>query len=123
MYQLRKKFAFGIVFTNTFFDDNPFDYLPIKYIHPSYDENSLEKLMNIQEKLVKKNKIKKSFVIFDDCLDDEGEFQSRALKRLSTQLRHYHITLIMSTQYTNLLPARMRTNAMIVIIFQSRYRN
>lgn len=54
MYKLRKKFDFGIVFTNTFFDDNPFGYLPEKYIHPEYNEKVLENLMDKQAKLVEK---------------------------------------------------------------------
>ena len=77
----------------------------------------------MQEKLVSKGKIREAFVIFDDCLDDPNEFTSPALKRLSTQLRHYHITVIFSTQYCNLLPTRMRANAMIVIIFQTDTKN
>ncbi len=75
--------------------------------------------MDIQAKQVKKGKIKEAYVIFDDCIDDPDQFSCRELKRLTTQLRHYHITVIFSTQYVNQLPPRMRTNAMSVIIFQT----
>lgn len=119
MYQLRKKLKYGIVFTNTFFDNNPFPFIPAKYIHPEYSEEALEELMNIQANSVAKGKVKEAFVIFDDCLDSNDQFKSNALKRLSTQLRHYHITLFMSTQYCNLLPPRIRTNAMGVFIFEN----
>ncbi len=119
LYTLRKRFAYGLVFTNTFFDGDAFDYIPKKYVHPQYDEEVLEKLMDIQQKLVEQDKIKEAFVIFDDCMDDPDEFKSSVLKRLTTQLRHYHITVIFSTQYVNQLPARMRTNAMAIIIFQT----
>ena len=27
MHQLRKELCYGVVFCNTFFDDNPFDYI------------------------------------------------------------------------------------------------
>lgn len=119
MYKLRKKFKYGIVFTNTFFDDKPFPYINVKYIHPDFSEEALDNLMDMQAKKVAKGIIHESFVIFDDMLDDPGQFTSPSLRRLSTQLRHYHITLIMSTQYTNLLPARIRTNAMGVFIFNT----
>src|SRR5687768_9029128 len=107
MHKLRKKFDYGIIFTNTFFDSDPFPFIKPEYIHPEYDEEVLENLMNKQAKLIEKGIIKEAFVIMDDCLDDPGEFKSAALKKLSTQCRHYHITLIMSTQYCNALPSRM----------------
>lgn len=119
MYKLRKDFAYGLVFTNTFFDNNPFEYIPLKYIHPEYDEKVLEGLMDLQAELVDKGVEKEAFVIFDDCIDDKDEFTSPVLKRLTTQLRHYHITVIFSTQYCNALPPRMRTNAMGVFIFKT----
>lgn len=115
---IEKKFFNGICFTNTKFD-NPFPCIDADFIHPEYSEEALENLMEIQANLVKKKIVKQCFVIFDDCLDDPGEFQSAALKRLSTQLRHYNIALIMSTQYCNLLPPRIRTNATAVFIFQN----
>lgn len=119
MHKLRNTFKYGLVFTNTFFDDNPFDYIPSEYIHPEYDEDVLNNLMDIQKKLIEKDVINEAFVIFDDCMDDPNQFQSSALKRLTTQLRHYHITVIFSTQYANHLPPRMRTNAMAIIIFKT----
>ncbi len=65
--------------------------------------------MDIQAKQVKKGKSKEAFIIFDECIDDPDQFSCRELKRLTTQQRHYHITVIFSTQYVNQLPPRMRT--------------
>ncbi len=119
MYENRKKFDYGIVFTNTFFDDDAYDFFPAKFVHPEYDENILQKLMDIQAKLIEKGIIKEVIVIFDDCIDDPNQFTSKALKRLCTQLRHYHITVIFSTQYCNAIPPRMRTNSMGCFIFKT----
>lgn len=126
MYKLRKKFRYGVIFSNTFFDNDPFPYVDSKYVHPEYDESVLLGLMKMQENMVKvntddpkNNKIRESFVIFDDCLDDPGQFNSEALRKLSIQLRHYHITVIFATQYCNLIPPRMRTNAMGVFMFKT----
>ena len=122
MHKLRKKFDYGIVFTNTFFDNNPFPYIEDEYIHPEYNEKVLENLMDIQAKLIGEGKKKSAFVIFDDCIDDDKEFSSPTLKRLTTQLRHY-LTVIFSTQYCNAIPSRMRTNAMCVFMFHTDTKN
>lgn len=119
MRKLRNKLAWGIVFTNTFFDNNPFDYIPKEYVHPEYDEEILTYLMDMQEKLISEGEVYECFVIFDDAIDDENLFTSKALKRLSVQCRHYHISVFFCTQYPNMLPPRMRTNCMIVVIFQT----
>lgn len=117
-YMLRKQFSYGIVFTNTDFD-MPFPFLPNKFIHPEYSEEAVENLMEIQKRRVEKNlKVKNAFIIFDDCLDGD-QFSSITLKKLSLQLRHYHITVFMSSQYTNLIPPRFRTTAGGVFIFHN----
>lgn len=118
MYQNRHRFDYGIVFTNTYFEDDSFNYISKKYVHPEYDPEMLSNLMAIQKKLIKKGVIKEAFVIFDDCIESD-QFQCATLKNLCTQLRHYHITVIFATQYANIIPTWMRTNAMAVVIFQS----
>jgi hypothetical protein len=122
MYTLRKKFDFGIVFTNTFFDDDSFTYIKSDYVHPEYDEDVLQKLMDVQIANKENEITKQAFCIFDDCLDDPKQVTSSVLKRLTTQLRHYNITVIMSTQYPQSLPSRMRANAMSVL-FNSNNHN
>lgn len=125
MYKYRKVFSYGLVFCNSHFDTNNsgFDYVPDEFIFPEYNEEALENLMNIQAKLVEKGITKHAYCILDDCLDDPKEFTSPVLKRLTTQCRHYNITVIFSTQYCNSLTSRMRTNAMSVFIFNSSTRN
>jgi len=118
MYTNRKKFDYGIVFTNTYFEDDSFPYINKKYVHPEYDEEILLTLMQIQKKVVESGNEKQAFVIFDDCIDQE-QFKSPVLKRLCTQLRHYFITVIFACQYANLIPPYMRTNCMAVVIFKT----
>lgn len=118
MHNLRKKLDYGIVFTNTLFEDDSFDYINKKYIHPEYNPDILSSLMKIQSNLVEEGNIKEAFVIFDDCID-AAQFKCPKLKQLCIQLRHYHITVIFATQYTNLLPTWMRANALDVVIFRT----
>lgn len=110
------------MFCNTYFD-NPYDCINQEFVHPEYNENVLRSLMQKQAKLIEQKIIKQAFVVFDDCLDDEKEFSSSALKQLTTQCRHYNITVIFSTQYSASIPSRMRTNAMSVFIFYTDTKN
>lgn len=115
----KDKFDYGLVFCNTSFDisdKSSFDYIPKKYVHAEYDEVILSKFMDIQAKLVKQGIVKEAFIIFDDCLDIEM-FNTNCFKRLVTQLRHYHITVFLSTQYPNAVSPRTRNNCMQVVIF------
>lgn len=114
MYQNRKRFDYGVVFSNTLFEDDSFDYIDDKYVHPEYNPDVVTKLMEIQSK----NQAKNAFCVFDDCID-AAQFKCPKLKQLCTQLRHYRITVIFATQYANLLPSWMRTNAMGVVIFRT----
>lgn len=118
MSQLQHQFSYGIIYTNTWFDGNPFPYVSPKFIHPKFTEESLNVLMDMQAKCIKQGIIKEAFVIFDDALNPE-QFNSESLEELCTQCRHYHITIIMSTQYCNKINALMRANVMTVLMFKS----
>jgi len=122
-YELRKQIDYAVVFSNTFFDNDPFDYIKDGFVHPEFNEEVVENMMEIQAKLVEKNKIKEALMIFDDCLDDLNQWNSPCMKKLTTQLRHYHITVIIATQYCNIIPARVRANAMNVFMFYSDNKN
>ncbi len=117
----KKDIDYTIVFCNTSFDEG-YDYIPKKYIHPMYDEDALNNLMNIQAKLVKKGIKKNCWVIFDDCLFD-GQFKSKPFLRLSTQLRHYNITCIISTQYPQIIKPQFRNNCFQVGMFKTSTMN
>jgi hypothetical protein len=120
----RDKFSYGLVFTNTSFSDDSFDYVPQQFVHPEYNEEALVKLMDIQEDLALRKKegeieeIPNAYLIFDDCLFD-GQFKSKPFKRLMTQLRHYHIFCIISAQYPNAIPSMFRANAFQVAMFST----
>ena len=123
MYEHRKDFHFGVIFTNTYFEDDSFEYVKKSYVHPEYNEEVLQNLMDLQIKNKEKGIEKQGFVIFDDCLYDRLQFSSEVLKRLCTQLRHFNLTVIMSTQYPNSLPSCVRANAMSVFMFNTNNKN
>lgn len=124
MQKYRKKFNYGIVMSNTSFDtqDSGFNYIPQEFIYPEFSEEAITNLMNIQGKIVEKKGLDKtphSFIILDDCLYDANQFNSPVLKKLCTQLRHFNITCIFSSQYCNAISSVIRANAMSVFIFKS----
>ena len=92
------------------------DYVPRKYIHPEYDEQKLKALMNLQASIPEK-KMPCAFVIFDDCLNSPKQWNSKPLISLCTQLRHYKVFVIMSTQWCNLIHPTIRSNCFGSFIF------
>lgn len=116
-YCSKNRFDYGIVFSNTAWEHGSWDFLPKNYVYEEYDEKVLGNLMKIQKKNLEDKKDTSAFVVFDDCLDDKDQFTSSTLKKLSTQLRHYNISLIISTQYCHLVPPRFRANAMYAVFF------
>ena len=117
VHKYRKHFDYAVVFCNTSFATDSFKYIDPKFVHSEYDEAVLISVMDLQADLVKQRVKKNALIIFDDCLDD-GQFKSAPFKRLCTQLRHYNITCIISTQYPNVIPPRFRANAFQTAIFQ-----
>lgn len=111
------KWDYGIVFSNTCWENGSWEFLPEAYVYEEYNEKILDNLMKIQKQNLEKNINTHAFVIFDDCLDDKDQFTSTSLKKLSTQLRHYNISLIISTQYPHLVPPRFRANSMYAVFF------
>ena len=119
LYKNKKKFDYGLIFTNTFFTDNSFSYIPNQYVHGEFSEEKLSNFMDIQSNLVKQGVKKNAFLVLDDCLDDPGMWNSSVFKRLISQFRHYNITIIITTQYPQAIPARFRSGAFQILIFQN----
>jgi hypothetical protein len=95
MHENRKKFDGGIVFSNTGFSADNFDYIDKHFLYAKYDEFTLANLKSIHEQLVEKGKKPCRFVIFDDCLFGK-QWRSEKFCTLITQLHHYNITCIIS---------------------------
>lgn len=100
-------FRYGIIFTHSK-QDNEYNFLPQKYIHPTYDPDILQEFINIQKKEKKKNgSAPKCFLVFDDCLDKKA-FMSKLFIELVTTYRHLNINIIITAQYLKNLTTTMR---------------
>lgn len=115
--KVHKRLKYGIVFSNTGFDhDDNFEYIPKKFIHSSYNEKKLMALMAIQRNQPKAKR-KMAFVIFDDIMRD-SQFKSKPFVELCTQLRHYHIFVILSVQYCVACESLFRSQVYQAAIFK-----
>lgn len=85
---------YGLIFTNTKFTGFWEQMFPRDFIHPKFDPTALEALMNIQSQ----NPQNKCVVVFDDSLSQQG-FASQLFLDLTTQYRHFGISIYISTQY------------------------
>eukprot|EP01127_Copromyxa_protea_P011193 TRINITY_DN279_c0_g3_i1.p1 TRINITY_DN279_c0_g3~~TRINITY_DN279_c0_g3_i1.p1 ORF type:complete len:153 (+),score=16.51 TRINITY_DN279_c0_g3_i1:335-793(+) len=81
MYERRKKFDWGIVFSNTGWGDGNFDYVPEACVYEHYDEKRLENLKALQKKCIKAGRRPHAFVIFDDCLEKK-QWESEARNQI-----------------------------------------
>ena len=116
MYENRAKFDCGIVFTNTAFKDGNFDYVDRRFVHREYSEEVLKNLKGIFSKQIESGKKPRGFVVFDDCLSGR-QWRSAELVSLVTQVRHYNITVVISTQYVKAIPPLFHSNAFKVYMF------
>ena len=117
LYQLRKEFDHGVVFSNTANVKGNYDYIPERRRYTTYDDDIIEQIIESQIELIKANKPCRMFIIFDDML--EANFNSKTMTKLYTQYRHYNITLFTSSQYYNKLPTHVRDNGAIIFLFRT----
>lgn len=113
MYQNRKKFSYGLIFCNTDFSPDSFDFAPKKRIYSQFNEDKLVALMEIQ----KKNRDKHaSYLILDDCVYGK-QWNSQPFQQLITQLRHYNVWCCISAQYPYAIPTTLRANTFNCFMF------
>ncbi len=111
-------FAYGIVFTNTAFNKDYESFIPAEFIHSQYDPVILENLMKIQENQINSTgQAPRAFVIFDDMLNLKM-IGSQLFLNLSTQYRHFNITVILSSQYIYRVSTVARECATAAVLFK-----
>ena len=91
-----------------------FNYIPDAYIHPSYSEELIKKILKQQE--IEKKRL---VLILDDCLGSVP-FDSKTFQQLVSTHRHYQITLLISTQSPNKLPNLIRDCCGYSVMLQCR---
>ena len=94
------EFNFCSLFTDTFFN-NDYDFIDKELVFTSDQlDEKIKKLLQIQEKNIKKNKIIHGLIILDDV---KVYKKSNMLIDLATKARHYKLTVICSVQFPKML--------------------
>jgi len=94
--------------------DGNFDYVDKCFAR--YDEQALIGLKQSHTGLVREGKRQNAFVVFDNCINPK-QWNSEALTSLLMQVRYYGITAIISVQYLQYIPPKIRSNVFQVAMF------
>ena len=102
-------FKFSILFSDTFFNGDYKDLFDKNFVFTSDElDIKIPKILQIQEKNIKNNKIIHGLIVLDDVKIYK---KSKALIDLATKSRHYKLTVICSVQYPKeLISSSIRSN-------------
>ena len=126
-FVLCEKLNIIVIFSNTggFTDDFKFldELNNIKYfiINPVFYEDAIKKILDIQRKKAQSGGASKCFIIFDDILGAAKD--SKILKVLISQNRHFNLSVIFSVQHINQAATYLREISNYDIIFELKTSN
>lgn len=102
-------YNFSILFSDTFFNGDYKDLFDKNFVFTSDElDIKIPKILQIQEKNIKKNKIIHGLIVLDDVKIYK---KSKSLIDLATKSRHYKLTVICSVQYPKeLISSSIRSN-------------
>lgn len=96
------------------------NFFPDTYIHYNYKSEIIEKILDRQRTLIKKNNDKmkigkkidtRSFIVMDDCLGQKGSWvRDQPIQELLFNGRHYHIMYILTMQFPLGITPDLRSN-------------
>ena len=120
----------GIVFSGTE-EASPFfgDFIPDCFIHPEYDPELINGIMNRQKRKIReakdqglsetgKHASNNVFIVLDDMLHDAQSWKKdKTIKSIFFNGRHYNFLFILTMQYPQGIPPELRSNIDYVFIF------
>lgn len=122
-----RQFDVIIIFSNTAGFNGDYNFLTsyknLKHyiLSPIYYEETIKFVMKIQGNNKKKNIEKQVLIIFDDICGSIKD--SKVMKMITTQNRHFYCTIIFAIQYINLAPTYLREVSYYDIIFELKSEN
>lgn len=117
----RKAVHMVLVMSQTQHVNDDYKFLPPRLRQP-FSEEVIQKLMESQGKVPKKQR-EQILLVLDDVLSDREAEKSRFIKRLYTLGRHYDISIILISQTSNvaLTPAIKQNSDWLLYSRQNRY--
>jgi len=123
LYCMQGRIDHVVCFSSTNFTGHYAQYMNPDMCYGSFNEDVLQAVLDIQAKTPAGQR-KRVLVILDDVLDQESELRkSSALKSLFTLGRHFHISVIVTTQYAKCIPTAWRRNVDFACIFYTFSRD
>jgi len=106
----KKKYDWVICVTPTKFNKDYTNLMGDKNVFESFEPDSIDAMLNAQEKLLSKRKGKQGLIILDDCLGSV-DFSHRVFTKLFSTNRHFKIGVWVTSQKYKALPTICRGNA------------
>jgi len=97
--------------------------IPENHVFVSPDPETIEKILDVQNKLVEENGINKAptlLCIFDDIIDNKTILTNKAFQSLFFRGRHFSISVWIASQSYNRVPRALRLQMSNLIIFKPR---
>ena len=125
-----KNIPSGVIFSGTE-EASPFfsDFIPDCFIHPEYDPELIDSIMNRQKRKIReakeqglsdsgKHSSNNVFIVLDDMLHDAQNWKKdKTIKSIFFNGRHYNFLFILTMQYPQGIPPELRSNIDYVFIF------
>ena len=93
--------------------------IPDTYIYPEWNPEVIDTIIAKQRKLAKAGKLRNCFIVLDDLAFDKAIFNSKQMRELMFNGRHYGIMLIITAQFLGDLPTYFRSNVDYVITYRT----
>ena len=90
--------------------------IPDTYIYSEWNPDAIDTIIEKQKKLAKAGKLRNCFVVLDDLAFDKQLFNSKQMRQLMMNGRHYGICLIITAQFMGDLPVAFRSNVDYVMV-------
>lgn len=118
MYNHKKKFGWGLSFSQSGFNAKNLSYVPGRFKHIRYKPEILRAALIEQAKVIEAGgKPPLVYFIFDDAITDIDP-EDKVLKEAVTQTFHYNIFIVITTQSINAMPTWVRENAFQICLFK-----
>ena len=119
MYIMRDKVDFAIAFCPTVESRSMLkEHLPEGCIFDRLVQSKVDETVAVAAQMAAKGVKRSILMIFDDVLYEKSAFKSKAIRELFFNGRHYHISVLLLTQYLLDIEPSLRSNVDFCVTFK-----
>jgi len=93
-------------------------FVPDLFIYSDYDRDAIERVLERQKQMLRKNKSQSSFVLLDDCMYDKKFMKDVCIRQCFMNGRHWKLFFMLTMQYCMDLTPDLRANVDYVFILR-----